>query len=87
MKKSQADPMKLIVVAVILLIAMVVIITIFRGVISKETNITITTIDRIGSDSDCDGVQDIFDYCPQDSKVTKKDDVDKKSDCKDRSAC
>ena len=87
MKRSQADPMKLIVVAVILLIAMVVIIVIFRGLISKKANQTKTVITKIGSDTDCDGVPDLLDYCPRDADVTKKDEVEKKSDCEENIAC
>ncbi len=83
MKKAQADPMKLIVVAVILLIAMVVIIMIFRGLIGKEAKQAEGTIDKIGADTDCDGANDIIDYCPKDPDVTKKSDVSSRSDCKD----
>lgn len=83
MKKAQADPMKLIVVAVILLIAMVIIIVIFRGLIGKEAKQTEGTIDRIGSDSDNDGVNDIIDFCPYNSNYARKGDTphESKDDC------
>ena len=74
MKNGEADPLHLIVGAVILLIAMVVIIIIFRGLFSKEANVTSTNIIKVGADSDNDGVSDLLDFCPYDSGFQKRND-------------
>jgi hypothetical protein len=75
MSKAEADPLKLIIAAVILLIAMIVIIVIFRGIFSKEANVTQEKILNVGSDSDSDGISDMFDFCKYDSRYQKRDDV------------
>lgn len=84
MRRAEVDPLHLIVAAVILLIAMVVIIFIFRGMFAKEANITSENIGKVGSDSDGDGVMDLFDFCPFNSKIAKKEDAlnGNKDDCK-----
>jgi hypothetical protein len=82
MSKAEADPLKLIIAAVILLIAMIVIIVIFRGIFSKEANVTQDKVLKVGADTDSDGVADMFDFCPYDSSVQKREDLAKDATCK-----
>ena len=84
MRNAEADPLKLIIAAVILLITMVIILVIFRSGFSKEANVTSGNIDKLNTDSDGDGVMDYFDYCPYNSNYAKKQDTPngKIDDCK-----
>lgn len=84
MSRAEADPMKLIVAAVILLIAMIVILVVFRGLFSKEANVTSSNIGKVSSDTDGDGVMDYFDFCPCDPRYGKREDTphQDKADCK-----
>ena len=87
MKRAQADPMKLIVGAVILLVAAFIIIAIFRGIVSKEAGVAKDKVEGITVDTEGDGVSDILDSCPYESDKSKKVDGPCKEGCTKKKLC
>lgn len=64
MKKAEVDPMKLIILFIILAITAAIVLYIFNTQVSKEKAITESQLDSLTKHSDADGIPDALDQCP-----------------------
>ena len=74
-KKGMA--LETIIKAVLLLVVLFIIISVFRSYFGKEVGIVGTQISSLEHDTDCDGVVDYSDKCPYDYMVQKLEEGEK----------
>jgi hypothetical protein len=63
MKKAQGLSLNVIVIAIISLVVLIVLLAVFTNIFRKEAGTANRKVDCLNTDTDGDGVMDIFDQC------------------------
>lgn len=63
MKKAQGLSLNVVVIAIISLVVLIVVLAVFTNIFRKEAGTAAGKVDCLSTDTDNDGVMDIFDQC------------------------